>query len=556
MPHRNYRIAVIVLFAGLLALIGLTYRDYGVSWDERLHLTYSANLVNYYRGLLGADVTTEATTYQNLYYYGGAFDLPVAVAVRLLGEVLPYGKMELRHLLNALVGLLGIVGAWAAARQLGGDKAGFWAASLLATTPVYYGHIFFNPKDIPFAVGYIWALFFLLKLLRHPEGVRWGTLVGFGLVAGLTMGIRVGGMLLITYLFLVLVWNFWRSSAGGLEGSGQTAKSWPWRELGRQVLLPGAIAGLIAYLVMLAFWPWAQQDPLRNPFIALGQFSQFDFPFRVLYRGQEVLATELPLDYLFTYMAITLPEILLILLAAGGVWAGVRAAQMIRKKELPSQRYVGGVLLLMAILIPILTALVGRSTLYDGMRHFIFIVPPLACLAGMTFQTILDWVARKGSSGDRISPRGSSAARPLREGILVVLVGIVLVYQAAVMIYLHPYEYIYYNRLVGGVSGASGKYEAEYWGTAVGESARWLVDHLAEQGELANGPVRVFIGCADEFSAYYYFPEQVEWTPHEAEADYYIISNRWECLEEVPGHEIQRVERFGVPLSIVTQVER
>jgi hypothetical protein len=349
------------------------------------------------------------------------------------------------------------------------------------------------------------------------------------------MGIRVAGMLLIFFLFLVLTWNFWRHI-----GEGDRRPSW-WREFTGRVLLPTAVAGLVAYAVMLIFWPWAQQDPLRNPFIALREISQFGFPHLVLYRGQGVMATDLPPDYLFTYIAISLPELMLLLLATGAGWALVRAVHVIRKKEQLSDRYRGGLLLLAAILTPIFTTLVAGSTLYDGMRHFIFIVPPLACLAGMTFQTLLDW---------------ASSRRRWLETVLVALAALFLVYQGSIMIRLHPYEYIYYNQLVGGVTGAEDRFEADYWGTSVSESTRWLVNRLEKQGGLDHGPVAVFIGCAHEFSADYYFPDTLRWTLDESEAQYYIVSNRWVCPEQAPGEEIHRVERFGVPLSIVKQVQR
>ncbi len=56
---------------------------------------------------LAADVLTVALSYWNLYHYGGAFDLPAQLLVRLS----PLGVFETRHALVALIGLAGLVGA-------------------------------------------------------------------------------------------------------------------------------------------------------------------------------------------------------------------------------------------------------------------------------------------------------------------------------------------------------------------------------------------------------------------------------------------------------------
>jgi hypothetical protein len=39
---------------------------------------------------------------------------------------------------------------------------------------------------------------------------------------------------------------------------------------------------------------------------------------------------------------------------------------------------------------------------------------------------------------------------------------------------LHPYEYIYYNNLVGGVEGAFREYELDYWETSNKEAMEYL----------------------------------------------------------------------------------
>jgi len=39
---------------------------------------------------------------------------------------------------------------------------------------------------------------------------------------------------------------------------------------------------------------------------------------------------------------------------------------------------------------------------------------------------------------------------------------------------LHPYEYVYYNNLAGGVGGAFRSYEMDYWATSYREATQYL----------------------------------------------------------------------------------
>jgi hypothetical protein len=529
----TYRTASYLLFGGLFVLILATFRQYGIAWDELWHVNYGQAVLDYYLGRLRGAPDLTAISYRNLYLYGGAFDLLATVFVRLFERLTAVGSIELRHLVTALVGLLGIAGAWACARRLAGEAAAFWTALFLALTPVYYGHMFFNPKDIPFAAGYIWSLYFILRILDEFPNPGWKATLGFGLAAGLTLGVRVGGVFLLGYFGLALAWNYLRALRAGLAPG--------WAGFRRWVVGPGFLGGALAYLLMLAAWPYAQQNPLRYPLRALLQMSRFKYPNSVLFNGQFLPAADLPAGYLPRYLLISLPEFILALLLAGALLALVgwrrRRPRLFQAGALAQ----GCCLLLIAIIIPLLAAILGRSTLYDGMRHFIFIVPPLACLAGISFTYILDALGRW-------KPKATA-------GALAVLLAC-LAYQAAVMVRLHPYEYIAYNRLAGGVAQAYRNYETDYWGTATSAAAKWLVQNLAAGDASPAEPVKVYIAGANEFSAIYYFSDRVEFTPIAGQADYFIGGIRNFSWEQLPGRELFTVARMGVPLAVVKKIQK
>ena len=90
------------LALGALALVAviaaLTFRDYGLGWDDYTHSQYGELLLAFYAS---GFKDTRALSFVNLYLYGGGFDMAAA----LLAKILPFGLFETRRLLGAAVGI-------------------------------------------------------------------------------------------------------------------------------------------------------------------------------------------------------------------------------------------------------------------------------------------------------------------------------------------------------------------------------------------------------------------------------------------------------------------
>src|SRR6516225_10927627 len=183
------------LMTTAIFLVFLTFRDYGVTWDEDVHNWYGNFVLDYY---LSFFVDHNALHWRDLYNYGAIFDTFAAA----LNRVSPIGIYETRHLLNALVGILGLVGCCKLGHTMGGARVGFLAALFLLLTPNYYGQMFNNPKDIPFAVGVVWATYYLVRIVPVLPQPPLRLLIKFGVVVGMTMGVRIGGLMLLCYFSL------------------------------------------------------------------------------------------------------------------------------------------------------------------------------------------------------------------------------------------------------------------------------------------------------------------------------------------------------------------
>ena len=142
------------------AIACATFRDYGLGWDDYTHSQYGALLVSLYKS---GFTDQRALSFVNLYMYGGGFDMIATLAAK----VLPFGLFETRRLIGALVGLIGLLATWRLGRRLGGPFSGLIALVLVATCPLYYGHMFINAKDGPFAAVMVIALLGLVRAFEE-----------------------------------------------------------------------------------------------------------------------------------------------------------------------------------------------------------------------------------------------------------------------------------------------------------------------------------------------------------------------------------------------------
>src|SRR5437660_3532812 len=171
---RTADLAAVAVLLAVAVIAGLTFRDYGMGWDDYTHAEYADLLLSLY-GSGFAD--RRALSFVNLYMYGGGFDMLAALAAK----VTPFTLFETRRLVGALVGLIGLIATWRAGRRIGGPLAGFAALVLLATCPLYVGHMFMNAKDAPFAVAMAILLLAQVRVLEaYPRitpatGVLTGT---------------------------------------------------------------------------------------------------------------------------------------------------------------------------------------------------------------------------------------------------------------------------------------------------------------------------------------------------------------------------------------------
>ncbi len=428
-----------------------TFRDFGLGWDDYTHSQYGDLLVSLYRS---GFADRRALSFVNLYMYGGGFDLLAALSAKIL----PFDLFATRRLVGAAVGIVGLFVTWRLGRRLGGPFAGLIALILLAACPMYYGHMFINAKDGPFAVTSAIAMLGIVRAFEEYPCAKPATLALCGVGIGLAIGSRVMGGFAVLDAFLPL------PLIVAVRSRALRPKA-AFAECGL-FLTPFIPAALLAYLVMGLVWPWSVVSPL-NPFHAVDYFSIFfEKPWRELFDGQLIPVINMPRSYVPTLFALKLPELMLALGLCGMFGAATASARGGDRSAADAGRRAALLATVLAAALPIAITIAARPAMYNGIRHFVFVLPPFAALGGLAAA----WIAQ------RLRRYGSPA---LAAGSLALIVGIVS--PVAAMVQIHPYEYTHFNRIAGGVAGARPRFMLDYWGLSLTQASRQLLSVTAER---------------------------------------------------------------------------
>lgn len=512
--------AAVAVLAAVALLAALTFRDYGLGWDDYTHAEYGGLLLR----LFGSGFTDpRALNFVNLYDYGGGFDMFAAYAAK----VLPFDLWETRRLCGAIVGIGGLAAVWRVGRHIGGPLAGLLAVALLAACPLYYGHMFINPKDGPFAAAMALALLGTVRLFEEYPRPSSPTIAMAGLGFGLAIGTRIlGGFAVVSALIAlaVIVVAEWRAT--GFAAARQRLGAFA------LALLPAIV---LAYAVMALVWPWSAVNPI-NPIRALLYFSHFfEAPWRELYAGQLILVPDMPRTYVLHLLTLKLPEILLLLGGCGIAGACFTAT---RRSVAPQLR---GILLVAALgaILPVIVTLITRPAMYNGIRHFTFVTPAIAVLGGWAGALMIAWLRDKYRAAAALAAAAIAAALAL---------------PVVDMVRLHPYQYVSFNRIAGGVHEAAKNYMLDYWGLAFKQASGALRTLLAERMEKPPESRRWHVAvCGPQPPAQVELGSQfsVSWDPKDAE--FAMMLGEFYCAK-LDAPILVEVKREGVVFARIYDI--
>jgi hypothetical protein len=522
MVEKKLKIVFVILALAMLLAMLLISRDAGISGDEEVHYKQSETVYNYFSSL-GADQSSLDTPKTNLKYYGQSFDNLVTILIHWLGIEDIYG---FRHLMCSFSGWLTILVTALFAAYISGYGAAILVLLLFAISPAFLGHAQNNLKDIPFALAYISSIYYSIRIIFTEGKPTRKDLLLLVLSIALSIGIRAGGILVIFYLGFFMFLKF------ALDGIQQ--KKPDFKYLKKRLILFAGIS-ISGYLIGLILWPYALQNPILNPWKSYLIMTNYPITVRQIFEGNFDWSDFLPWYYLPKYMAITIPLI---------IFSGWLAFFLNNKKKYTSRQKMQLSFLGFSILFPVVFVVLKQSNLYGSWRHFLFVYPGIVLIAALGIHAL---ITRYKNRIVRFST--------------IVLFLILAIHPIRFMAANHPYYYLYYNQFTGGLKGAYGNYETDFYYHSMREGAEWLQDYLknkSDKGKIivgANFPCQWYFrnNKATEF-VYFTWQNRSEYN-----WDYAIVANSYISPFQLknmvwpPSNTIHTIFADGIPICAVIE---
>jgi hypothetical protein len=523
-------LAAVALLAAAAVIGLLTVDDYGITVDEWNADDYGLKSLAWYTSGF-SDRSSFDDVEETLSYYGPWYHMLIAF-VQSLGVA---EHWTVRHAMTFLIGLAGVAALVPMARLAVGRWAGLTAAALCLTTGYLYGSLFYTPIDVPFLFA-MTAATLAIVVMAGPVVPTWPATAAAGILTGLAIATRASG--LITHAYLVGAMTLCAVEAITRDGDARGVLL----RIGTRTLAAMAMAWLTAF----ATWPWLQ---IGNPFtqfkIAFALFAKHPASWEFMSWGRTVTTDNLPWTYVPEQLAARLPEGFLLLLALtfvlGLVHAfGVLGALYREKARRPLERIKAAMLMVaqsrqalvvwVAALLPVVFIMARNSTLYDGIRHVLFLIPAVAVIASYGFVRLLPLLGRF----------------PV---VAAIGIGGYAGYLLFALATLHPLQYIAFNALAGGVYGAYQRFDMDYWQVSAKVALRRLeqrLDHEQPARSKDNPPgLLMCVSYREHMVAPMYGrPWRLEYEADKA--DYIIaVERREDCAQKQPVVLIDEVKRFG-----------
>ena len=464
-PPINRLLFLIVALLSLFILPLISYNA-GISGDEEKHHAQAIKVYNYFASN-GKDTSALTDEKYKLNYYGQSFDL---FAFGIIKKFHIEKIYEARHVMNGIIGATAILCSGLLARLLLGNIAGIFTMFLLFFSPGYLGHAMNNPLDIPFAFGYIFTLLQLVRFLKRLPVINYWIALLIALGIAFTISIRVGGLLLIPYIFM-------------FSGLYMLFTHMPWKifskhwiNLAAKGLLVLSGISVISFFLSIQPWPYALQNPLKNPFEALKMMENISVALRVMFEGKIFWSDNLPAIYIPQNILLTIPLM---------VMAGFAASFLLIRKY---RNTFWIFFLFFVVVFPVVYIIYKESNVYGAWRHLLFIYPPMVVMAGMGMQSIY----------------GIPKNKFLRYGLLLIFI-LAMVKPVAHIVRNYPNQYIYFNEITGGVKKAYKKYETDYYMVSLKPATEWVKENILKNATADPGhPIRIISNAPADIMNYYF----------------------------------------------------
>jgi len=498
---------LILFFFFFLFLVGLfVFDDYGIGIDEDNSRINGFVSLKYIFEILNLNFIDEISGIKlpSISGYdeqgnGVIFDLPLAF-IEFFFNINDFRDAFLiRHLASFLVFYISLIYFYKLILDIHNSKLlGILGVLMLFATPRIFAQSFFNPKDVCFMALCIINLYYGFKFL-NTQNVKSSIL--FSLTSGLAIGSRILGILIPILIIFISFLDLLRSKDKGIK------KIFPL--ISFMVLLP---------LFAILFWPFLWSDPLNNFFSAFQNLSNHYRPISNLFMGTYISSLYVPWYYTLTWIVVTTPLLYLLFFLLGFFSIVKRLFKRLLKineKNSYDDLWRGNkekkdLIFLLIIIIPLFAVIILHSSLYSGWRHFYFIYPSIILISIQGIYT---------------TSLNLTKYKKLFFSIIFIFILPVIFW----MIKNHPYQYVYFNSLIG--SKFDKYFDMDYWGVSNYNALNYLLKknkgtlHVGIIGNSDLGQSRIFLDKS--------IRDRIIFTHDFIKADFLVDNyNRWNGIRK------------------------
>ncbi|MDR2907399.1 MAG: tetratricopeptide repeat protein [Bacteroidales bacterium] len=450
------------LFVGLaFILLCVSFRmsfNAGMSGDEQFQMDQAKNVYKFYT-TLGQDTTAAHFREEwNLAHYAQFID-NLAYAIAKIFNI--EDQLLVRHITNSICGWFMILLGGLIAFQIAGKwRAAMIVALLMFFSPRLLGHSFNNLKDTSFATAMLFGIYTFIRFFKEFPKPSWKTLVLMALSIGFAFGVRIGGILLIPYLGLFgLVYFIKEYSFKSFVKEKERSLFW-------KMVKWGLLVSIVGYILGILVWPYGLTGPISHTIHTFKGQSGFSTAIRQVFEGSSQWSDLLPWYYTPKFILMTIPTAILIGL-------GLFFALLWKDKK----NYFWYFIVFFAFFFPIFWIVYTNANVYGGWRHALFAYPAMVVAAGLGFELLLKWLGTKFSKFIPIFG--------------IAFVAVLLWHPIRHVLKNHPYEYVYFNELFGGVEKAYGNYELDYYYHSTREASEWIIKNAEKTGLETSDKIKV-----------------------------------------------------------------
>lgn len=438
-----------------------TIGDYGINWDEPVHFMRGQAYLNFF--LTGKteypeDLGSRPSQFQNRSYSTeyllnqDSGHPPANGILAALLNIIFYQKLNVLddvqsyHLFNILVGSLLVLVVALFAFESFGFFTALVAALSLGMYPLFFSETHFNIKDPAEAAFFGLTLYAFYKAVNSWNW-KWLVLsaIGFGLGLGTKFNMLFLPLIAVPYLvFKIFI----------LDKSKV--------KLDKRFIQAALFYPVIVFTIFVGSWPYLWGDPVNN-------FLKIIDYYKVIGTGFNYQVANFYLPYGFNsypirWIIYTTPPYILLLTFAGLI------------SSIFNFKKAGGVVVLwlLWLFVPIMRVTVPSSSIYGGVRQIMEYIPALALISGLGANSLRELLLKKVPG--------------MNKTLLTIILLIGFVHIFLTLFKIHPNENVYFNQMIGGLSGAKEK-DMPSWGNSYGnaylQGIKWMNANSEKNSRLA-----------------------------------------------------------------------